>query len=113
MVELDEVLWATYRPPGPCSDLRGAVDVEDQAVLGNREDLNLLIEGESAVFHSLYILHAPIAKGDPSSAMSSPHPGIQLLPPPFPLASLLQGYSHWGSHGGVPHAFPGLWWEWG
>lgn len=69
MAELDGgVLWTVYRQSGPCSGFSGAVDVEDQAVLRNRVDLKLFVEGESAVAHSLYILQAPAAKGDPRAS---------------------------------------------
>lgn len=64
MVELEGLLWTVYRQSGPCGGLSGAVDVEDQAVLRNRVDLKLFVEGESAIAHSLYILQAPGAKGD-------------------------------------------------
>lgn len=110
---LDGGLWTVYRQFGPCSGLSGAVDIEDQAILGNREDLKLLVEGKSAVTHSLYVLHAPAVKGDPRGSSQFTQPGVQLLPPPCPLARLLQGYSHWGIGAGISHAFPGLWWEWG
>lgn len=84
-------LWTVYRQSGPCSGLSGAVDIEDQAILGNREDLKLLVEGESAVTRSLYVLHAPAVKGDPRGSYQFTQPGVQPLPPPCPLAHLLQG----------------------
>lgn len=112
-VELDGVLWTAYRPLGPCSGLSGAVDVEGQAVLRNGEDLKLFIEGESAAGHSLYILKVPAAKGKSQGQLSASHTlASSGLPPPCPLAHLLQGYSHRGIVAGIPHTFPGLWWEW-
>lgn len=112
-VALDGGLWTVYRQFGPCSGLSRAVDIEDQAILGNREDLKLLVEGESAITHSLYVLHAPAVKGDPRGSSQFTQPGVQPLSPPCPPAHLLQGYSHWGIGAGISHAFPGLWREWG
>lgn len=112
IVELDGVLWTIYRPFVPCSDLSGAVDVEGQAVLRNGEDFHLFIEGESAVAHSLYILKAPVANGNPRASPQLHilcHTAIFTTLPTF---HLLQGYSHWGIDAGISHTFPGLWWEW-
>lgn len=113
MVGLDRVLWTIYRPLGPCSGLSRAVDVEGQAVLRNGEDLKLFIEVESADGHPLYILKAPAAKRKSQGQPSVPHTlASSGLPPPCPPAHLLQGYSHRGIDAGIPHTFPGLWWEW-
>lgn len=88
---LDGGLWTVYRQFGPCSGLSGAVDIEDQAILGNREDLKLLVEGESAVTHSLYVLHAPAVKGDPRGSSQFTQPGVQLLHHPARLPASCRG----------------------
>lgn len=92
---VDSALWAAHRLPGPCCGLSWAIDVEDQAVLRNREDLVLSIQHESAVVHSLQILQAPAANDEPEGQRVSPtSPGswtpanLPTRPPPRGLLTL-------------------------
>lgn len=112
VAQLDRLLWTIYRQSGPCGGLRGAVDVEDQAVLRSRVDLKLFVEGESAVDHSSYILQAPAAKADPRAGYQLHTPwrpaGAATLPScPPPAGVLTSGDWCWHpSH--LPRAVVGV-----